>query len=168
VNNNYWHFNRGLTEDPDVAIRGYLDNISAERMKMTQDLAKPSNKNKCLRALWRMGNLSHAYQDYYAHGILRTSDGSAATIGVITGNPDTPGRSIKPSSWGGPWHSGEHGFLNVGLVEPGDRASDAAERRTQAQQFSQQKFQRFAYDWMVRCKCFIDEIFSSSGGGQHL
>jgi RHS repeat-associated protein len=152
---NFWHFNRDLDENIDAAVRRYTSNLNAERQRIGAALARP-NKENCRRAMERMGNLSHAFQDYYAHAILRTSNGTN-NIGRVTGNPNALGPDMKPASWG-TWYGdrGEHG-----ASEPGNRAPDSADRKRQSQDFTTGEFRTFAADWWRACECYAKEIYSN-------
>jgi len=155
LNDNAWHFNRGLTEDIAAARNAYANKLRSNQTDIQNALATP-NKASCERALKVMGNLSHAYQDYYAHAILISSDGSAGTIGRVTGNPGAPGADMKPASWGSLWppRFGEHG-----RNEPGERAPDTASRKSQSQTYTRMEFQVFSANWWHACKCYAKEIF---------
>jgi RHS repeat-associated protein len=155
MDDNYWHFNRGLSEDIDVAITAYVAKLCGHNEDIHRYLASPNRVN-CAIAFAVMGNLSHAYQDYYAHAISRGSDGSASSIGLLTGTPDSPGPNMKPSSWGGFWNPGEH---QRPPSEPGSRATDAASRKAGAQSYTATQFQDFARDWWHACKCYAKDIF---------
>lgn len=153
---NFWHFNRDIGQDIGLAIRRYTSNIAYERKRIGEALGAPSAAN-CRRAMERMGNLSHAFQDYYAHAILLASNGSGQTVGRVSGNPNAPGADMKPASWGSIYLDfGEHG-----PSEPGNRAPDSADRKRQARDFTAGEFRTFAGQWWGACQCYAKEIFSN-------
>ena len=153
MDDNYWHFNRGLKEDVTTAKTAYISKLCGKENEVQTYLANPS-LSSCEKAFRVMGNLSHAFQDYYSHAIDIKSDGSAMTIGLVTGTPDSPGQSMKPASWGGVGDSGEHKWS-----EPGNRAPDAASRKNQAKSYTASKLQPFASNWWHACKCYAKDIF---------
>lgn len=74
--------------------------LAKEWSNIYRGISKPSVTN-CLKALEIVGELSHAWQYYYAHAIHKDSDGFKYIyekgqgfvdgIGVVTGDPDNPG-----------------------------------------------------------------------------
>ena len=156
----YWHFNRPL--DPEGSTEGarqaniqqyiqlYLDNLADNQTKISKDISAHS-KVGCADALQLIGKLSHPWQDYYAHAVNVNYHGGRDfnKIGNMSGDPEHPGADMKPSSWGGTWHPGEHRW-----VEPGMRAPDSAARLQQAASYTQGGYQTFLGKWWPVCKCY--------------
>jgi len=145
-----WHFNRAPSQSIPEAIRKYIDNLSSNQKVISKDLKHPSKEN-CADALNRIGRLSHAWQDYYAHAVKMNYGGGTdfQNIGNISGDPDHPGPDMKPSSWNGIWDPREHRW-----VEPGKRAPDHAQRENAATEFTRKDYQEFLARWWPMCKCF--------------
>jgi len=151
-----WHFNRApdgkIPQAANIsqAIKDYLKILSSTQKEISKDLKSPS-KETCADALDKIGQLSHAWQDYYAHAVNKGYAGGTdfQNIGYISGDPEHPGADVKPSSWGGIWDPEEHRW-----VEPGKRAPDHAQREQAATAFTQKGYQAFLDKWWPVCKCF--------------
>jgi RHS repeat-associated protein len=148
-----WHFGRGIDEDIQTAKNAYTQLLSEQWERMSGKIGSPS-KDNCLDALKIVGQLSHAWQDYYGHAVHIDSDGESETIGNLTGNPEAPGSDMKPASWGGVWNSGEHEW-----IEPGKQAPDAKHREQSAITWTKDKFNTFVELWWTPCKCYAEQMF---------
>ena len=166
-NNNYWHFNRNIG---DSSLKGkfeYLKILYSNTAKFGLEISEASQdplSNKadklCQSALQRLGRLSHAWQDYYAHAVAisyKKGDPDKDT-GIISpsSNPYFPDPNMKPSSYGK--GGGEHGSVTAwnalnGKYEPGNRAPDKAARRTRSVTFTAEMFGIMLPLWHEACKC---------------
>jgi hypothetical protein len=147
-----WHFNRPIDpkgEHIDEYKGKYLDNLANRAQDIDYDIKNPS-KDRCKDALKIIGQLSHAWQDYYAHAVNINYHGERdfTKIGYISGDPEHPGADIKPCSWGGTFHPGEHHW-----VEPGMRAPDRDARLQDSKEYTQSGYQEFFGKWWPVCKC---------------
>jgi len=149
---NAWHFNRRIGERPEDAIRAYKNLLSVGWSKIGDWLANPDTYN-CMSALQTFGELTHAWQDFYAHAIPRNQNCNEP-IGRIGGSPDAIPNGTIPSSWGGILTPGEHGWS-----EPGLRAVDYYERRRSTVTFTSQKLQLFLPRFVASCRCHFKEMF---------
>jgi hypothetical protein len=156
LSDNRWHFNRDLNADVQQAIRAYTALLSQKERGIGLFLSKP-NKSRCSLALEAMGNLTHAYQDYYAHAVSMEYTGlsGAADVGRISGTPHAPGAGLKPSSYGSIISLGEHGPP----PEPGSRAVDAAQRRQWSMSYTQERLLVFLPEWWNACQCYAKDLF---------
>jgi hypothetical protein len=141
------HYNRGLKDDIDKAKKDYAKYLKDKRKALDDDLDGSPTKEECENALEKLGQLSHSWQDYYAHAVDKTSP-YQGDPGKITGSPDTQGENMKPSSWGSIFFNwGEHG-----RNEPAARRSDdGKERKKQATDFVAKKYEEIMADWAKKC-----------------
>ncbi len=169
LDKNYWHFNRDLNEKSISAKNKYSGNLKAV-LKLFNKAINKKNDSGCVDSLKNLGNLSHAWQDYYAHAIRR-SDGSGFSVEIllpivgvkwapanensVSGNPNNISAYIIPSSFGelpkykvGMYDLGEHG-----PTEPSSRAPDTAARRSKAINFTKSQFSELINKWYEKCKC---------------
>lgn len=158
VNDYALHYTRSLLETNFAsAIAAFTTALHSRNNAVINDLSLTSpSKIKCEDAMKQQGEMLHMIQDYYSHGIGASSDGSASTIGAITGNPWSP--SAKPASWGNnflnPWSYGEHG-----ASEPGERAPDTSSRVNKAILDTRGVSVGFSSRWWGACKCYAKDIF---------
>lgn len=145
------HYNRPLDGDIDAARRSYSANLAARQTSFDIYLEHPS-KSTCKYALIRLGQLSHSWEDYYAHAIGVNSP-FRGDPGPIHGNPDNPSTDLKPSSWGGLFNWGEHGESEPAWREP-DGGDD---RNLKAVNFVEGKFNMEMPVWWKACKCYYDK-----------
>jgi hypothetical protein len=142
------HFNRALNGDVAAARKDYSDNLKSRKASFDLYLEKPT-KASCIAALIRLGELSHSWEDYYAHAIGVNSP-FRGDPGPITGDPDVPSTDLKPSSWGGYFNWGEHGHS-----EPAWREADGgADRAEKASDSVAGKFRTEIPRWWNACRCF--------------
>lgn len=174
LGNNAWHFNRdfrGASSNYSIWKTNYSANLEAVQNafnKLLDDKAGNTTKSSCEEALEYLGNLSHAWQDYYAHGVdnniikyetvyafdyenkrTRLKTYAYQAPGRISGTPDSIPSNIMPSSWGGPMQPGEHAW-----IEPGVRAPDTQQRLNGAKSFVTRKYNIMLPKWWKCCKCF--------------
>lgn len=145
-----YHFNRPPNGAVAKAKESYLQVLKDEQSEITKDF-KSRSKENCKNALERMGRLSHAWQDYYAHAVHKDYNDSwrDRKIGEIKGDPEHPGTDMIPSSWGGVLNDEEHNWL-----EPGKEAPDVKARESGARTFTQNGYQTFLNEWWSACECF--------------
>ena len=103
------HYNRELDEDPDLADMQYGQTLEVYGMMFHEYLAivdpHPWDKNdvdNCKEALNCLGAMTHMWQDYFAHAVLKDSGkfGPAWTADdPIKGDPYNRNRKLKPSSY---------------------------------------------------------------------
>jgi len=142
------HYNRGLSENIAFARQRYSEWLRLRQTSFNNLLEHPS-KSACELALKAIGELTHSWEDYYAHAIGVNSP-FRGNPGPIEGNPDAPSTNLKPSSWGGYFDWGEHGNS-----EPAWREADrGADRATKASDFVAGKFRSEMPRWWRACHCF--------------
>jgi RHS repeat-associated protein len=141
------HYNRAVGDFPDTARQAYVSNIQSLTSSYSSLLSGNTNKQNCVTALNKLGQVSHSWQDYYAHAIGLNSP-LWGNPGPIAGNPDSPSTNLKPASWGG-------GTAEHGPNEPGSREPDGGYNRlNQATSFVTGKYENMLPSWMLKCRCF--------------
>jgi RHS repeat-associated protein len=163
----YRHYNRELRpeESADAANASYTGYISRETKDFTSLMGtitggcrNPVDSAVCTQGLRILGRLSHTWQDYYAHAVLRggPNDGQAGPAWSanppITGTPDELGTALKASSWHSFTDPGEHGRPPS---EPAYRdGSNGSElRKNDARAFVTTKFEQYLGTWLPKCQC---------------
>jgi RHS repeat-associated protein len=163
--NNYWHFNRNVNDSVSVGLEQYKNILSENTALFYDHLKGVGDDQVCQDELRRLGRLSHAWQDYYAHAVALsykggTISGPDSTVGSINpaSDPYNPDPQMKPSSYEDS-SGGEHGKvkfgvnLTTGMYEPGNRAPDRTWRRGMSVTFTSQKFQVMMEFWYKQCAC---------------
>ena len=152
----FWDSEYHFTDDAGAYAKKLNDLSDEFNGSLNANNGNPSYED-CKKALETLGNLSHAWQDYYAHAIDKNSNGSIyiengvtlATVGSVSGNPEKPGDNMKPVSFSLWLFGAEHG-----ISEPGDRAPDRINRRWQAAEFTAVKYKKLLMDqWWPKCYC---------------
>jgi hypothetical protein len=144
------HYNRALRGDIAAARKAYSANLKSKQTSFNNLLKTPS-KSSCKSALESLGQLTHSWEDYYAHAIGVNSP-FRGDPGPIEGDPDAPSANLKPSSWGGLSNWGEHGF-----EEPAWREKDKGTDRTKkATAFVTGKLKSDIPIWWGKCRCFYE------------
>ena len=123
------------------------------------------DESKCIDALETLGLLTHMWQDYYAHGVERDDSWFGAQVGTLRGSPDAIDFTYLPVTFGLMGFRGGHGgFFRIinpfSHVEPGDRATDAANRRNQAMIFTRNKLVIYLNKWIKKCKCVYKNMLN--------
>jgi hypothetical protein len=137
-----------MAEFPAIAREAYVNHVSTEVGEYGKLLQGKPDKQKCLEALKKLGHISHAWQDYYAHAIGVNSP-FWGNPGPIEGNPDTPSANLKPASWVGPSNWMEHGES-----EPAWREADyGMDRSAKAELFVTGKYPAMLDAWLAKCQC---------------
>ena len=172
LDKNFWHFNRNRDQSVEAAKNDYSNNLVTTLSSFDESSSKSTDID-CQKALKYFGNLTHAWQDYYAHGVHQNINGGGfviniklfgivgatidpANVGYIEGNPSNIPSFIIPSSFGGIpeyriiglYDLGEHGF-----PEPSDRAPDRGSRVGKAEIFTKEQLAKYIPLWFERCKC---------------
>ena len=144
---NRQHYCRALREDINAARNAYTEFLAGSLTEYEETL-EHGTPHLCDAALARLGHMLHSWQDYYAHSIDNNSP-FRGNPGPIQGDPDNPSTNQKPASWGSFFNWGEHGSN-----EPGTRETDGgANRRAQAQAFSESKLEALFGKWWTKCHC---------------
>jgi len=190
--NDEYHFTRPINEFDVSGKEKEKQNLIQEyRWKYSANLEKLKNRfneningepkyNDCKKALKALGELTHPWQDYYAHAVINydasyyssgnnPSNFSFITgnkIGQVTGNPDSPGADMKPASFHIPtlfntpvWLPDSNGEHYIG--EPGDLAPDSSSRRNQTVDFVAGKYNEYLIEkWWPKCFCKFKEELS--------
>jgi hypothetical protein len=172
-NNNYWHFNRNMDDLINIGRVQYDQIIVGNGAQFLRNLAgNKGNDDICKEELLRLGRLSHAWQDYYAHAVSvhytgGTHFGPDSSVGSISisSDPYHPDTMMKPSSYEEST-GGEHGKLNytnltdpsknnhkTGMNEPGNRAPDKDFRRSESINFTARRFLLMMQYWYDNCSC---------------
>jgi hypothetical protein len=142
------HYNRGLSEDVVFARLRYSEWLRLRQTSFSSLLEHPS-RTTCELALNAIGELTHSWEDYYAHAVGVNSP-FRGDPGPIKGIPDAPSKELKPCSWGGYFNLGEHGY-----AEPAWREADGGTyRATKAFDFVAGKFRSEMPRWWNACHCF--------------
>ena len=164
--NNYWHFNRNPDDSVAEGRRQYSNIVYDNYYSFYLNLNNPPNDDTvCLAELERLGRLSHAWQDYYAHAVKitymggRAGDTEPAVGGIATSSdPYNLDPNMKPSSYDEST-GGEHGKVQFGvnvrngMYEPGNRAPDRNWRRTTSVTFTASQFEEMIQYWYDNCSC---------------
>ena len=163
--NNYWHFNRNTNDSVTLGIQEYRKILIENTVSFYIRLSQNGNDQVCQDELRRLGRLSHAWQDYYAHAVALSYNGGTvtgpdSTVGSINpaSAPYNPDPQMKPSSYDDST-GGEHGKLKfgvnltTGMYEPGNRAPDRTWRRDMSVTFTSQRFQAMMQFWYDHCAC---------------
>jgi hypothetical protein len=169
-----YHFNRPVDRDEadNVRQQNYVtwrDKYIANNDRMRDEFDayltdEVPSYGDCKDALVRLGRLTHAWQDFYAHAIDKDSDGEVSMldgvwykdVGTLSGaTPDNPGIKLKPSSFGYlGWDFWNNDFGEHGIGEPGNRARDKATRRQSSEDFTATKFDTYLVEkWLPKCWC---------------
>jgi len=140
------HYNRGIDANIGSAREAYSQHLTDLESEFHDKIKDHPTKDECNDALKLLGQLTHSWEDFYAHAIA--SEGDDGDPGELTGNPDSPGDAV-PSSWGGNFNLGEHG-----IKEPAWRRPDGGkERRSQSTSFVEHKIDAFMGEWWNKCQC---------------
>jgi hypothetical protein len=170
-----WHYNRDFNVSPekpvdvvsarqwDAKFGAHLDKLM-NRFKSLVVGKTNVKRSQCNEALAIVGQLSHAWQDYYAHAIARTDrneraeDLDAARVSLFKlftvgghGNPEGRG-ATWPSSysvWGGADHPPFSEPLAIRGLE-----QEKAIRWDGSISFVRDKYTRWiGLEWLSACKC---------------
>lgn len=152
ANIHHLHYNRPLeVESADVndcitqAKRQYAEALMTRVERLHELLQTPSARDEApLDFLKIVGQLTHMWQDYYAHAVAMTYSENSPdyVIGTIAGDPDNQAAHMKPSSWGDWFNRGEHGFQ-----EPYQRAPDRKARVELCTAFIKAKLHPLIAQW---------------------
>lgn len=153
------HYNRGLEDKVDDAKKAYTKHLKDTTTALDKLLEGEPTKEDCKKALEKLGNLSHSWQDYYAHAVRKSSP-YGGDPGKISGTPDSQGSPMKPSSWG---HLGidvwNNDFGEHGRNEPASRRKDKGkEREKQAIEFVAGKYEEIMKKWAEKCSCHYNKL----------
>lgn len=142
------HYNRPLDGDIGTAKTAYSNNLQNKQAVFDLQIETPS-KSRCDNALKALGQMTHAWEDYYAHAIGLTSP-FRGDPGPIEGDPNNLSTNLKPCSWGSLTDWGEHGATEPAWREP-DQGLD---RATQAVNFVMGEIESRMTLWSIKCHCF--------------
>jgi len=131
-----------------------------------QHLPEGSKARQCAEALSVLGDLTHSWQDYYAHA-LTVTNGSVTpvvwAVGISGGNPETDLAYIQPPIFSQKIErSGFLGYKRIilpgdehGLTEPAERdlPGGTALREEAAVDFVLDRYTGFLDAWLKKCKC---------------
>jgi len=165
----YRHYNRGMKEDVASAKKKFKDYIAKEIRWFNHELSKvvgirdtKAELTACMNALWCLGRVTHTWQDYYAHAVLKSNGEAGPAWGAnppISGSPDKDNENLKPSSWKNFLNRGEHGTFWDPWSEPADRDLPGGRqlRWNDAESFVFEKYKIHLPKWYEKCWCHPDK-----------
>jgi len=143
------HYNRKVGEDPAIAKREFHAFV-AGRVDSVQFFSKRGGARLCKAALIALGEVTHAWQDFFSHAVLYTAGPTQAAPLWWAGRGGTPDNDyhLKPSSYPGEHPRG---------AEPA--AADPAEVSARKEAAHSYVVDRYRYllaeAWFGECWCYF-------------
>jgi YD repeat-containing protein len=149
---NEYHYNSAVGGDPLKAHQDADDAYAAfvaGQLRALADMPPQPDKSSCTESLKALGRLSHAWQDFFAHAVLRESRDKPfqAWVKGIRGDPEN-----RSNFWPSSYHMilpSEHPWS-----EPSKpKTPEYNARYTAATEYLQGKYSSLLPSWLAACGC---------------
>ncbi|MBP3303145.1 MAG: hypothetical protein J6L64_08455 [Opitutales bacterium] len=144
-----------------MKILGLVQKRRKERyLQNFNNLLKKPTRAQCREALFLLGKISHAWQDYYGHAVALNRSGyliDTNSVGTIdpSSSPANTDPNVVPSSYGSWIDGGQHG--EIFIPEPGNRAPDSEWRYQESINYTAQQYEIELKKWNAVCLCLFKE-----------